>query len=211
LAPYKVKEIFLTLQGEGAHTGRRAVFCRFSGCNLWSGREKDRKDSICQFCDTDFVGINGENGGTYNHSESLAARVETIWGNSQNGRFVVVTGGEPLLQLDFELVHAFQSKGFLVAIETNGTLVPPENVDWICVSPKAGTTIRIIKGNELKLVFPQSDLEPSKLSSLHFERFYLQPMDGENLAENTRLAAAYCLGNPPWRLCLQTHKILGIQ
>ncbi len=186
------------------------MFCRFSGCNLWSGREEDRNHSICQFCDTDFVGVNGENGGNYNDPESLVSKVEQVWGKTKEYRFVVMTGGEPLLQLDADLVHAFHAKGFAVAVETNGTLIPPCGLDWICVSPKAGTKLRLIEGNELKLVFPQPGLGPQNLPSVNFEYFFLQPMDGVKLAENTQFASAYCLNNPPWRLSLQTHKLLGI-
>lgn len=210
MSTYQVKEIFLTLQGEGAQSGRRAVFCRFAGCNLWSGREKDRAAAICQFCDTDFVGTNGGNGGRYSDAQTLAAKIESIWGETNAHRFVVVTGGEPLLQLDETLVEALHAKGFFIAIETNGTLAPPPCVDWVCVSPKAGAPLVLTGGQELKLVFPQIGLEPESLSALAFQHFYLQPMDGENLAKNTEMAIAYCLQHSLWRLSLQTHKLIGI-
>jgi 7-carboxy-7-deazaguanine synthase len=210
MSTYQVKEIFLTLQGEGAHTGRRAVFCRFAGCNLWSGREKDRAEAVCQFCDTDFVGTDGENGGRYPDAQTLAAKIASVWGETVSDRFVVLTGGEPLLQLDQALVEALHAKGFFIAIETNGTQRPPPSVDWICVSPKAGAPLVLTQGQELKLVFPQTGLEPEIFVALAFENFFLQPMDGENLARNTQMAIAYCLKNPRWRLSLQTHKLIGI-
>lgn len=210
MTAYQVKEIFLTLQGEGAQAGRRAVFCRFAGCNLWTGREADRAKAVCQFCDTDFIGTDGENGGRYQTAEALAAKIESLWGEGGTHRFVVVTGGEPLLQLDEALVAAFHAKGFTIAIETNGTLTPPPGVDWICVSPKAGAPLVLTQGQELKLVFPQHGLAPESLGTLAFEHFFLQPMDGDNLAKNTEMAIAYCLGHAPWRLSLQTHKLIGI-
>ena len=208
---YKVKEIYYTLQGEGAHTGRPAVFCRFTGCNLWSGREEDRNQAICQFCDTDFWGMDGENGGKYLATE-LAEKVAELWlaGLDNGSPYVVCTGGEPLLQLDQELVTAFHDHGIEVAIETNGTKIPPEGIDWICVSPKAGAELVLKKGNELKLVYPQPGAEPHLFENLDFDHFFLQPMDGDQTAHNTQLSIKYCLANPKWRLSLQTHKIINI-
>lgn len=208
---YKVKEIYYTLQGEGAHAGRPAVFCRFAGCNLWSGREEDRPKAICQFCDTDFRGTDGENGGVY-RAEDLAARVAGLWPDvAKKGKpYVVCTGGEPLLQLDETLVAAFHERGLEVGVETNGTQDAPAGLDWICMSPKAGTTLKLKSGNELKLVFPQPGAEPPLFEDLDFEHFFLQPMDGPNIAENTRRTLQYCLENPQWQLSLQTHKILDI-
>jgi 7-carboxy-7-deazaguanine synthase len=208
---YAVKEIFLTLQGEGAHTGRTAVFCRFSGCNLWSGREEDRAEAQCQFCDTDFVGTDGTHGGRYHDADALANAIAHQWGSTQERRFVVMTGGEPLLQLDLPLIEALHRRSFAVAVETNGTLDPPPGLDWICVSPKANTELRIKSGHELKLVFPQVDAPPENFIGLSFERFSLQPMDGPNLVENIARAVAYCLDHPRWQLSLQTHKTLGIR
>lgn len=207
---YKIKEIYYTLQGEGAHAGRPAVFCRFTGCNLWTGREEDRHKAICQFCDTDFWGMDGENGGKYGATE-LAEKVAALWGDLNGGKpFVVCTGGEPLLQLDGALVAAFHQKNIEVAVETNGTCEAPEGLDWICVSPKAGAELKLKKGNELKLVFPQPGAEPALFEHLDFEHFFIQPMDGEHSAENTRLAIGFCLKNPKWRLSLQAHKLIGI-
>lgn len=208
---YKIKEIYYTLQGEGAHSGRPAVFCRFTGCNLWSGREEDRHKAICQFCDTDFWGTDGENGGKYS-AEQLVDTVASLWPqNGQTGTpYVVCTGGEPLLQLDAALVDVFHKKGFEVAIETNGTILPPAEIDWICMSPKAGTEIVLTKGNELKLVFPQVGAEPEKYEELDFEHFYLQPMDSPQAAQNTKATLEYCLQNPKWSLSIQTHKLLNI-
>jgi len=208
---YKVKEIYYTLQGEGAHAGRPAVFCRFAGCNLWSGREEDRPKAICQFCDTDFRGTDGENGGVY-RAEDLAARVAGLWPDvAKKGKpYVVCTGGEPLLQLDETLVAAFHERGLEVGVETNGTQDAPAGLDWICMSPKAGTTLKLKSGNELKLVFPQPGAEPPLFEDMDFEHFFLQPMDGPNIAENTRRTLQYCLENPQWQLSLQTHKILDI-
>jgi 7-carboxy-7-deazaguanine synthase len=211
--PYAVKEIFYTLQGEGGHTGRPAVFCRFTGCNLWSGREDDRSTAICQFCDTDFVGTNGQGGGKFISAQDLALAVASTWPAEPTPtarRFVVCTGGEPLLQLDKSLVAALHEQGFEVAIETNGTLPPPANIDWICVSPKAGTDLTIRSGHELKLIFPQVGAEPPLFEQLEFQHFFLQPMDGPQRARNTQLAVSYCLAHPQWRLSLQTHKLLGI-
>lgn len=204
---YHVKEIYYTLQGEGANTGRPAVFLRFAGCNLWSGREEDRSSAICQFCDTDFVG-----GSKFATAELLAEDVAGQWfGNGTSKRFVVITGGEPLLQLDAPLIDRLQSLGFEIAIETNGTLEAPAGIDWICMSPKAGTVIRQRSGNELKLVYPQRGITPAELERLDFDHFFLQPMDGPDVEQNTELAARYCLEHPRWRLSLQTHKLLGIR
>ena len=208
---YTVKEIFYTLQGEGANAGRAAVFCRFSGCNLWTGREADRATAICDFRDTDFVGV-GPDGGKFATAAELASAVASRWPlESRENRFVVCTGGEPLLQLDAEAVEALHREGFEVAIETNGTLAAPIGIDWICVSPKAGATLVLRRGNELKLVFPQPGFEPERFESLEFEHFFLQPMDGPRAAENTKSATQYCLTHPRWRLSLQTHKLLGIR
>lgn len=207
---YKVKEVFYTLQGEGYHTGRPAVFCRFSGCNLWTGREQDRHKAICQFCDTDFFGTDGENGGTYTAPE-LAQLVSSLWGDTSIGRpFVVCTGGEPLLQLDQTLIEEFHKWGFEVAVETNGTQPVPQGVDWLCVSPKSGAPLMVTAGDELKLVFPQAGVLPSDFEHLDFRHFFLQPMDGPALSHNTQLAVQYCLAHPKWRISLQTHKILNI-
>ena len=209
---YTVKEIFYTLQGEGANAGRAAVFCRFSGCNLWSGREEDRSRAVCQFCDTDFVGV-GPDGGKFASAASVADKVDAAWrGDEANARkLVVCTGGEPLLQLDEALVAAFHERGFSVAVETNGTREAPASIDWLCVSPKAGAPLVQTSGSELKLVFPQPQAMPDKYDSLAFANFFLQPMDGPNVEENTRLAVEYCMSHPRWRLSLQTHKLLGIR
>ena len=208
---YAVKEVFLTLQGEGAHAGRAAVFCRFAGCNLWSGREVDRAAARCQFCDTDFVGTDGTRGGSYRSAEILAGVIEDEWGLSRSNRFVVLTGGEPLLQADDGLLNALHERGFSIAVETNGTVDPPRGLDWLCVSPKAGTELRIRSGHELKLVYPQPGAPPEAFAKLPFERFSLQPLDGPELADNTARAIDYCLRHPQWRLSLQTHKTLGIR
>ncbi len=208
---YSVKEIYLTLQGEGRNTGRPAVFCRFAGCNLWSGREDDREDAPCRFCDTDFVGTNGPGGGVFETADALARAVAGAWrGNGKAKPFVVCTGGEPLLQLDKPLIDALHGLGFEVAVETNGTLPPPQGLDWVTVSPKAGTDLVARRGDELKLVYPQPDADPETFEGLDFRHFLLQPMDGEALAGNTRRAMEYCLAHPRWRLSLQTHKIIGI-
>ncbi|MEP0707320.1 7-carboxy-7-deazaguanine synthase [Parvibaculum sp.] len=208
---YSVKEIFYTLQGEGANAGRPAVFCRFAGCNLWSGREEDRADAVCTFCDTDFVGTDGMGGGKFRDAAALADAVERTWetGTGEN-RFVVCTGGEPLLQLDAPLIAALHERGFEIAIETNGTLAAPEGIDWICVSPKAGAELKQMTGHELKLVYPQARAMPERFEELDFRYFFLQPMDGADREENTRAATAYCLAHPKWRLSLQTHKLIGI-
>lgn len=208
---YAVKEIFLTLQGEGAHTGRVAVFCRFAGCNLWSGREQDRMAAQCRFCDTDFVGVDGTNGDRYASSTELVRAIEDEWGKIRGNRFVVLTGGEPMLQVDSNLVEALHARDFAVAVETNGTIEPPSGLDWICVSPKADTELRVRSGNELKLVFPQPGAPPEAFAGLAFERFSLQPMHGPQLDQNTALAVDYCLRNPQWRLSLQVHKLVNIR
>lgn len=208
---YAVKEIFLTLQGEGAHAGRAAVFCRFSGCNLWSGREQDRASATCQFCDTDFVGTDGTLGDRYDSAEALAEAIAAQWAEAAGNRYTVLTGGEPLLQVDAPLVQALHARGFEIGVETNGTIDPPEGMDWICVSPKAGTELVVRRGNELKLVYPQADAAPEAFVDLAFERFSLQPMDGPDVVENTARAIEYCLRHPQWRLSLQTHKTLGIR
>jgi 7-carboxy-7-deazaguanine synthase (Cx14CxxC type) len=210
--PYAVKEVFYTLQGEGANTGRPAVFCRFAGCNLWTGREADRPDAVCRFCDTDFVGTDGPGGGKFPDAASLAGAVAAAWprGASEGRRLVVCTGGEPLLQLDPALLDALHAEGFEVAVETNGTVEPPAGIDWLCVSPKAGAPLVVRHGDELKLVYPQEGAEPARFESLEFGQFFLQPMDGPAREENTAAALRYCLAHPRWRLSLQTHKLLGI-
>ncbi|CAN5152442.1 7-carboxy-7-deazaguanine synthase [soil metagenome] len=208
---YAVKGIFLTLQGEGAHAGRAAVFCRFSGCNLWTGREQDRASAACRFCDTDFVGTDGTLGGRYADADELAATIAAQWEGSQNHRYTVLTGGEPLLQVDTALIDALHALGFTIAIETNGTIAPPPGLDWVCVSPKAGSELVVRKGQELKLVYPQAENSPEDFASLEFERFSLQPMDGPDIAQSTQAAIAYCLRHPQWRLSVQTHKTLGIR
>ncbi len=208
---YAVKEIFYTLQGEGAQSGRAAVFCRFAGCNLWSGREADRSEAACRFCDTDFAGADGTNGGRYADAEALARRVASLWPKGEKGRFVVCTGGEPLLQLDPSLVAAFHDEGFAVAVETNGTIAAPAGLDWICVSPKAGAPFVLDTGDELKIVIPQQGLDPLDFEGLPFKRFSVQPMDGPQVARNTELAIAFCLAHPLWHLSLQTHKLGGFR
>ena len=210
LVSYAIKELFLTVQGEGGQAGRPAVFCRFAGCNLWSGREADRATAVCRFCDTDFVGMDGVNGGRYAQAELVDAAQRVWTGAPGMPKLVVFTGGEPCLQLDPQLLTAFRDAGFESAVETNGSLPAPEGLDWICVSPKAGAPLVQTRGQELKLVFPQPGLEPRALEGLDFERFYLQPMDGPEQAANTAAAIAYCLQRPLWRLSVQTHKYLGI-
>jgi 7-carboxy-7-deazaguanine synthase len=207
---YAVKEIFLTLQGEGGQAGRAAVFCRFAGCNLWSGREQDRAGAVCNFCDTDFVGMDGPGGGRFADAEALADAVEAAWRGGPDRRLVVLTGGEPLLQLDAALIAALHGRGFSLALETNGTIAAPDGVDWVCVSPKAQAPVVQTRGQELKLVYPQPGVDPARFEALAFERFLLQPMDGPALAANTQAAIAYCLAHPRWRLSVQTHKYLGI-
>lgn len=208
---YSVKELFLTLQGEGANTGRLAVFCRFAGCNLWSGLERDRTTAVCRFCDTDFVGTDGAGGGKFKGAIDLAAAVSALWPADRiDHRLVVCTGGEPLLQLDEVLIKAFHDQWFQVAVETNGTLPAPAGLDWICVSPKGTAPIVLTSGDELKLVYPQMDALPEAFEAMAFDNFFLQPMDGPSREANTRLSVEYCQTHPQWRLSLQTHKILGI-
>jgi len=208
---YAVKEIFLTLQGEGAHAGRASVFCRFAGCNLWSGREADRAGATCQFCDTDFVGTDGTLGGRYATAVELADTIAAQWTASTENRYVVLTGGEPLLQVDDALVSALHARGFEIGVETNGTVAAPEGLDWICVSPKGGSELVLRRGHELKLVYPQALAAPVTFEGLAFERFSLQPMVGPGVIENTARAIEYCLRHPQWRLSVQTHKSLGIR
>ncbi len=208
---YSVKEIFYTLQGEGAQSGRAAVFCRFAGCNLWSGREQDRATAVCTFCDTDFVGTDGQGGGKFDTPQALAQAVRAQWPASAGGRpYVVCTGGEPLLQLDTPLVDALHAEGFEVAVETNGTQEPPPGLDWICVSPKGTAPLKLLRGDELKLVYPQRDAPPEAFVGLDFRHFVLQPMDGVMAREALRATVAYCMAHPQWRLGLQTHKLVGI-
>ena len=206
---YAVKELFLTLQGEGGQAGRAAVFCRFAGCNLWSGREEDRATAACTFCDTDFVGMDGEGGGRFADADVLADAAAALW-RGDGARLVVCTGGEPVLQLDPALIAAFHARGFEVAVETNGSLAAPAGLDWICVSPKGAAPLVQTSGHELKLVFPQPEAPPERFAHLPFERLLLQPMDGPDQAANTRAAVAYCLDHPRWRLSVQTHKYIGI-
>ncbi len=208
---YAVKEMFYSLQGEGRQAGRPAVFCRFAGCNLWSGRERDRAAAACTFCDTDFVGVDGDGGGRFEDARSLATAIDHMWGGGDGGRFVVLTGGEPLLQVDDGLVSALHDRRFEIALETNGTLRAPSGIDWITVSPKGGNSLAQTAGDELKLVFPQADADPASFESLAFDHFLLQPLDGPDRESNTAAAMAYCLRNPRWRLSLQTHKFLGIR
>jgi 7-carboxy-7-deazaguanine synthase len=213
---YSVKEIFYTLQGEGAQSGRAAVFCRFAGCNLWSGREVDRAKAVCQFCDTDFVGIDGDGGGKFDTAESLALAIDRAWtgdkawADRSDKKFVVITGGEPLLQLDPDLLKEIKARGFEIAVETNGTIAAPAGIDWICVSPKAGSQLVQTSGQELKLVYPQPHAKPYAFEQLSFQHFFLQPMDGPDRDRNTQLAVSYCLENPRWRVSLQSHKLMGI-
>lgn len=210
---YSVKEIYRTIQGEGAHSGRAAVFCRFAGCNLWTGLEKDRDTAICRFCDTDFVGTDGPGGGRFETPAALADAIRACWDGDPGdaGPYVVCTGGEPLLQLDAPLVDALHDRQFTVAIETNGTRIPPPGIDWVCVSPKAGSKLVLLSGDELKFVYPQPGFTPDDFLDLEFSRFSLQPMDGPNLEKNTELAADYCRKHPAWHLSLQMHKLMGIQ
>lgn len=208
---YSIKEIFYTLQGEGLQAGRSAVFCRFAGCNLWTGREEDRPRSICQFCDTDFVGTDGTLGGKFSSAKELAELIARQWPSGQNHRYVVLTGGEPLLQVDAALVNALHARNFKIAVETNGTVAAPDGIDWLCVSPKAGADWVQKRGNELKLVYPQAGLLPDDIADCDFEYFLLQPMDGPLQRQNTRAAIDYCQAHPEWRLSLQTHKILNIR
>ena len=209
---YAVKEIFYTLQGEGRNAGRAAVFCRFAGCNLWTGRERDRAGAVCGFCDTDFVGTDGEGGGRFADAGALAGAIAAAWGGGEaERRLAVLTGGEPLLQVDSELIAALHEAGFEIAVETNGTIAPPPGLDWLCVSPKAGAELAVVAGDELKLVFPQPGAEPERFQDLAFDHLLLQPMDGPSRAANTARAVQYCLDHPRWKLSLQTHKQLGIR
>ena len=211
---YAVKEIFYSLQGEGAHAGRPAIFCRFTGCNLWSGHEKHRADAVCQFCDTDFVGTDGDGGGSFKNAEDLAKAVVSYWPDSITDvihPYVICTGGEPLLQLDKDLIEAFHNEGAEVAIETNGTLPVPEDIDWVCVSPKSGSTVVVGEGDEIKLVYPQEGHQPSDFVHLNFEHFFLQPMFDEDENEHVKATIEYCLTHPRWSLSLQSHKLLGLQ
>lgn len=210
MAAYKVKEIYYTLQGEGERAGRAAVFLRFTGCNLWSGREEDRFEAVCQFCDTDFIGMDGVNGGKYD-AQALAEKVSSLWPQAKGQRYVVCTGGEPLLQLDEDLINALHNREFEIGVETNGTITIPKGVDWICVSPKVNTEIVVQRGNELKLVVRQQGITPVSFEHLDFQHFYLQPMDGPSVQEFTLWAVEYCLQHPKWKLSLQTHKLLGIR
>lgn len=212
MSVYAVKECYFTLQGEGAQTGRAAIFLRFAGCNLWSGLERDRAAAVCNFCDTDFVGVDGPGGGKFADAERLAAHVASIWPTGAGGRpLVVCTGGEPLLQIDNALIDALHESGFEIAIETNGTIATPAGIDWICVSPKAGAPLEQTSGDELKLVYPQPAASPERFAALDFNHFFLQPMDGAARERNTRLAIDYCLAHPQWRLSLQTHKLIDIR
>jgi 7-carboxy-7-deazaguanine synthase len=208
---YAVKEAFKTLQGEGRHAGRAAVFCRFAGCNLWSGREADRAAAACRFCDTDFVGVDGEGGGGFESAAALAGHLAALWGEGRERRFVVLTGGEPMLQIDGALIEALHAQGFEIAVETNGTRAAPRAIDWICVSPKAGAPLVQRSGDELKLVYPQPGAEPELFEDLAFDHFLLQPMDGPEAVRNTRAAIDYCLAHPRWRFSLQTHKTIGVR
>jgi 7-carboxy-7-deazaguanine synthase (Cx14CxxC type) len=208
---YAVKEIFYTLQGEGAQSGRAAVFCRFAGCNLWSGREEDRTSAVCNFCDTEFVGTDGTGGGKFATADALADAVEQAWGAGEAQRYVVLTGGEPLLQVDEALTKALHARGFTIAVETNGTVAAPPGLDWICVSPKADAKVVLTSGNELKLVFPQPGVEPARFERMAFEHFFLQPMDGPARVDNTARAIDYCQQHPQWRLGIQSHKMIGIR
>lgn len=209
---YAVKEIFYTLQGEGRNAGRAAVFCRFAGCNLWSGREEDRAGAICNFCDTDFVGTDGLGGGRFRNGVELAAAIAGFWPEGAGGRrLVVLTGGEPLLQADADLIDFLHAENFEIAVETNGTIAIPPGIDWVCVSPKANTVLAVTRGDEMKLVFPQPGLDPVRFEELTFDHFLLSPLDGLRRQENTQAAVSYCLRHPQWRLSLQTHKFLGIR
>ena len=208
---YSIKEMFYTLQGEGNQAGRPAVFCRFAGCNLWSGREQDRANAICTFCDTDFVGTDGDGGDKFNNAEALAHAIDSFWPIShQHHKYVVLTGGEPLLQIDDALILALHNLDFTIAVETNGTITPPSGIDWICVSPKSSAQLKITQGNELKLVFPQSEAPPEEFEQLSFEHHYLQPMDGPDIQKNIASTIDYCKSHPKWKLGLQQHKILMI-
>jgi 7-carboxy-7-deazaguanine synthase (Cx14CxxC type) len=211
MGSYAVKEIFLTLQGEGMQAGRAAVFCRFAGCNLWTGREQDRDKAVCRFCDTDFVGTDGTKGGKYRDAASLADTIADEWTGGELNRLCVLTGGEPMLQVDDDLVRALHDRGFRIAVETNGTIAAPAGIDWICVSPKSDTELAITSGHEIKLVYPQQEALPDRFEGLTFDNFLLQPMDGPDVAAYTQAAIEYCLAHPKWRLSVQTHKHLGIR
>ena len=208
---YSIKEIFYTLQGEGRQAGRAAVFCRFAGCNLWSGREQDRAAAVCTFCDTDFVGTGGADGGKFADATLMADAIDACWAGATGPKLVVLTGGEPLLQVDAALTEELHARGFEIAVETNGTVAPPPGIDWLCVSPKADASLAITSGDELKLVYPQELAMPERFETLAFANFLLQPMDGPAIVENTRAAIAYCMAHPKWRLSLQTHKSVGIR
>jgi len=208
---YAVKEAFKTLQGEGRHLGRAALFCRFAGCNLWSGREADREGAVCRFCDTDFVGTDGDGGGKFTTAADLAAHLAALWGPERAGRFAVLTGGEPMLQIDTALIDALHAQGFEIAVESNGTLPVPREIDWICVSPKAGAPLVQTRGDELKLVYPQEGADPALYEGLAFDHFLLQPMDGPAILRNTKAAVDYCLAHPRWRFSPQTHKMIGVK
>lgn len=209
---YSVKEIFYTLQGEGLQAGRAAVFCRFAGCNLWSGREADRTEAVCTFCDTDFVGTDGTGGGKFDNAPALAQAIAAQWPHATGGRrFVVLTGGEPLLQVDQPLTEALHTQGFEVAVETNGTIAPPAGIDWLCMSPKGSSQTVVTRGQELKLVYPQAGLDPARFEALDFQNFLLQPLDDAQRDDHTQAAVAYCQAHPRWRLSLQTHKWIGIR
>lgn len=211
---YSIKEIFFSIHGEGFYTGRPAVFCRFAGCNLWSGKASDRQEAICKFCDTDFVGCDGPEGGVYQNGKALSEKIRKLWPEKSSGQerpFVVCTGGEPLLQIDAELLSALHGNGFEIAVETNGTIMPPSGIDWVCVSPKAGSRLLLRSGQELKLVFPQEGAEPENYAMLDFKHFFLQPLASPDDGRNVRLALEYVLSHPQWRLSLQIHKILGIR
>ena len=207
---FKVKEIYYTLQGEGARSGRPAVFCRFSGCNLWSGKEKDRQKAICKFCDTDFFGVNGPGGGNFKDEDQITFSINSFWPENLENKYVVLTGGEPALQINERLIENLHSSGFEIAIETNGTLSIPKGIDWITVSPKFGTTLKVRSGDELKLIFPQEEMNPEKFEKMDFTNFFLQPMDGKKKTINTQKTIKFCLENPLWNLSLQTHKYIGI-
>lgn len=207
---YSVKEMYYTLQGEGFHSGRAAVFLRFAGCNLWNGREKDRLSAICSFCDTDFVGTNGPNGGTFKSETELAESLNALWPSGMQNKFVVCTGGEPLLQLDAPLIDALHKMNFEIAVETNGTMLPPEGIDWICVSPKGASNVVLTRGDEMKFVYPQKEITPQNFAGFDFSHYYIQPLDGPFYAENLQLSLQFCMQNPRWKLSLQTHKIINI-
>ena len=218
MSKYRVKEVFYTLQGEGTHAGRVSIFCRFSGCNLWSGKEKDREKALCKFCDTDFVGVDGQNGGEFETPADLVTHLLSFWENKEVSPFIVFTGGEPLLQLDSDLVKELKDNGVIISVETNGTILPPEGIDHLCVSPKGVSKFKVFKGHEIKLVYPQPELDPKDFEHMEFDKFYLQPMDhnfnptwcANTQDENVKKTVDYCLNNPKWTLSLQTHKLLGI-